>query len=145
MPTNLQPHTLPWALARVGKGLIIITVAIGVIFIPVGWLWSGSDGMMAGVLATVITALLALVTWGIDKAVVKNIDLMSSLIFAGYVGKLLIVVIAVIAIKKSEIADPKMMFIALLLAILGLSLAQIFILTKARIYTVDKTEDDAIE
>lgn len=136
-----QPHTLPWAIAKVGKALLGICLAVAVIGIPGGWLYAGKSGLIAGVLATVITVILAAVTWAIDKTVMKVPDLMMSLIFGGYVGKLLVILLGLIVVKKTHIADPIVMFAILVVTIIGLTIAQVYILAKSQVMIVDVHDD----
>lgn len=143
MSNAIKRLTLRQAMARMIRYLVVIAIAVAAISIPVCWTLYGMDGLISALVGSAVTAVLVLLTWWIDKTVLTNPDLMTALIYGGYLIKLVVVLGTVILVREVQFADPRIIFVTLIVAVIALTFVQVFVLGRARVLTIDQPLNEA--
>ena len=129
-----------------GRALVygaILTVAIAVIGSIIGYLVSGTNGLVSALIGAVLTALFMGVTAAsilVASRVTKN-DASSVLFFGVILGfwlfKFIVFIVIIALLRTATFVDPIVMFISILVAVIGSLVVDVLAFVHTRVPYVD--------
>ncbi len=129
-----------------GRALVygaILTVAIAVIGSLLGYLVSGTNGLVSALIGAVLTALFMGVTAAsilVASRVTKN-DASSVLFFGVILGfwlfKFIVFIVIIALLRTATFVDPIVMFISILVAVIGSLVVDVLAFVHTRVPYVD--------
>nr|MBP6684119.1 3-oxoacyl-ACP reductase [Leucobacter sp.] len=123
---------------------IIVTVVAMLAFAVIGYLMSGTTGLVGGLIGAAIGGALLLVTVGsiaFANRFVQSpvyLQIFMGIVMGAWVLKLIGFVVAALLLRDQPWLDPKLLFIALVATVLASIIIDVIIVAKARVpYVAD--------